>query len=209
MTDKRKSARKSAAKTRVVQITHDAQSRRNLPTAEMEELMGEEARPLSVFYNRQTEDDPQLVWTGKDAENAAGKLRVDAMPIYVQEKVSPKAVVDSLRRQTAEMRAAQPGESVNMFGDFNGLPEDARVEFYQHAQKWTNRMILGDSLLAMASLAHKELLRGKVQCVYMDPPYGIKFSSNWQPSTKGRAVKDKDESGEPEVIAAYRDTWKL
>src|SRR5207253_5196055 len=87
-----------------------------------------------------------------------------------------------------------------------------RLEFYQHDQHWTNRLILGDSLLVMASLAEKERLRGKVQCVYFDPPYGIKFGSNWQVSTRKRDVKDakaEDLTRQPEQIKAFRDTWEL
>ena len=201
--------KKGGGKKRIAAIMHGEQSRPNIPTAEMEGLVAEEeARPVPVFYPRNKDLDPQLVWTGKDAENAE-RLHIDAVPIYVQEKISPQAIIDDLRRRTAEMRAEEPGAAANLFADFNGLPEDAKVEFYKHSQKWTNRMILGDSLMVMASLAHKEGLRGKVQCVYMDPPYGIKFSSNWQPSTKSRAVKSGDETAEPEVIRAFRDTWKL
>ena len=201
--------KKGGGKKRIAAIMHGEQSRPNIPTAEMEGLVAEEeARPVPVFYPRNKDLDPQLVWTGKDAENAE-RLHIDAVPIYVQEKIAPQAIIDDLRRRTAEMRAEEPGAAANLFADFNGLPEDAKVEFYKHSQKWTNRMILGDSLMVMASLAHKEGLRGKVQCVYMDPPYGIKFSSNWQPSTKSRAVKSGDETAEPEVIRAFRDTWKL
>src|SRR5205823_354611 len=101
----------------------------------------------------------------------------------------------------------------DLFADFNGLDDFAKkLEFYQHDQHWTNRLILGDSLLVMASLAEKERLRGKVQCVYFDPPYGIRFGSNWQVSTRKRDVKDakaEDLTRQPEQIQAFRDTWKL
>jgi adenine-specific DNA-methyltransferase len=109
---------------------------------------------------------------------------------------------------------SKKGRSVaDLFSDFNGLDDfSKKLEFYQHDQHWTNRLILGDSLLVMASLAEKERLRGKVQCVYFDPPFGIKFGSNWQVSTRKRDVKDakpEDLTRQPEQIKAFRDTWEL
>ena len=116
------------------------------------------------------------------------------------------------RDARAEQEAAEYGVQPDLFGDFNGLPDDdARTEFYQHDANWSNRMILGDSLQVMASLAEREGLRGKVQCIYMDPPYGIKFNSNFQWSTTSRDVKDgKAEhiTREPEQVKAFRDTWR-
>ena len=138
-------------------------------------------------------------------------LEVDAPPIYIQEKIQPRAIIEDLRRQTKERRADDASQ-FDFFHDFNGLADpEAKTEFYAHDQNWSNRMILEDSLLVMASLAEREALRGKVQCIYMDPPYGIKFNSNWQPSTKSRKVEDTKKesvSREPEVIRAFRDTWK-
>jgi adenine-specific DNA-methyltransferase len=138
-------------------------------------------------------------------------LEVDAPPIYIQEKILPRAIIEDLRRQTKERRVDDASQ-FDFFHDFNGLADpEAKTEFYAHDQNWSNRMILGDSLLVMASLAEREGLRGKIQCIYFDPPYGIKFNSNWQPSTKSRDVKEgRDESvtREPEVIRAFRDTWK-
>ncbi len=146
-----------------------------------------------------------------DAENRA-PLEVAAPPIYIQEKIHPRALIENLRRASAA-RMTENAPQFDFFHDFNGLEADreARTEFYQHDQNWQNRIILGDSLLVMGSLAEREALRGKVQCIYFDPPYGIKFNSNWQPSTKSRDVKDGKEdsvSREPEVIRAFRDTWK-
>lgn len=206
---------KKAAKKSLGAFVH-GDKRRNIPTAEMQGLVGDDdAKPVRVeyqrkkapahLYHRNADYDPQLVWNGKDEED--GKpLVIDAVPIYVQEKISPQAIIEDLRRHSAA--GGDDDIARRLFGDFNGIAEDARVEFYKHAQNWTNRMILGDSLQVMASLGHKENLRGKVQCFYMDPPYGIKYSSNWQPSTKNTAVKDSDDSGEPEVVRAFRDTWK-
>ena len=101
----------------------------------------------------------------------------------------------------------------DLFADFNGLEGDAtaKTEFYQHDANWTNRMILGDSLQVMASLAEREGLRGKVQCIYIDPPYGIKFNSNFQWSTTSRDVRDGNAAHitrEPEQVKAFRDTWR-
>ena len=103
-------------------------------------------------------------------------------------------------------------EMPDLFADFNGIDLEAKTEFYQHDQNWQNRMILGDSLQVMASLAEREGLRGKVQCIYFDPPYGIKFRSNWQVSTRDRGMSDQDKrehlTREPEQVQAFRDTWK-
>ncbi len=153
--------------------------------------------------------DAQLVWRGKDSQDWSD-LVVNPPMIYVQEKIHPKAIIDDLVRRSKESEA-KDGETLDLFADFNGIPVDARTEFYQHTQNWANRMILGDSLYVMASLAERERLRGQVQCIYFDPPYGIKFNSNWQVSTLSRDVKDgkqTDISREPEQVKAFRDTWK-
>jgi adenine-specific DNA-methyltransferase len=154
--------------------------------------------------------DAQIVWRGKDTQDWSD-LVVNPPPIYIQEKVHPKAIIDGLRKE-ARARAEVKSDAPDLFGDFNGLSDpEARLEFYQHDQHWSNRMILGDSLQVMASLAEREGLRGKVQCIYFDPPYGIKFNSNWQVSTLSRDVKDgkrEDVSREPEQVKAFRDTWK-
>ena len=162
-------------------------------------------------YPRNTDLDPQLVWRGKDEQDWSD-LVVHAPPLYIQEKVHPKVLIDDLLRQTKEEKAEAPGAQTKLFADFNGIPEGTdRTEFYQHDQNWSNRMILGDSLQVMASLAEREGLRGKVQCIYLDPPYGIKFNSNFQWSTKSRDVKDGKAahiSREPEQVKAFRDTWR-
>ena len=154
--------------------------------------------------------DAQLVWRGKDRQDWSD-LVVQAPQIYIQEKVHPKAIIDDLIRRSRE-RAAERDDAPDLFVDFNGLDDpEARLEFYQHDQHWSNRMILGDSLYVMASLAEREHLRGQVQCIYIDPPYGIKFNSNWQVSTRSREVKDgkrENISREPEQVKAFRDNWK-
>ncbi|WP_281926770.1 site-specific DNA-methyltransferase [Roseibium album] len=153
--------------------------------------------------------DAQLVWRGKDTQDWSD-LVVTAPPLYIQEKVHPKAIIDDLKRQTKERSDAQ-SDTFDLFGDFNGMDPEAKTEFYQHDQHWSNRMILGDSLQVMSSLAEREQLRGQVQCIYFDPPYGIKFNSNWQVSTQSRDVKDGKQdqiTREPEQVKAFRDTWK-
>ena len=205
----------TTAKT-VRTLTHNAASRKNIPTAEYESVMATADRdPIKVAYERRNPDlDPQLVWRGKDM-NDQSDLVVQAPPLYIQEKVHPKVLIDDLRRRTHDRRDREDaaGETQpDLFADFNGLPDDsAKTEFYQHDANWSNRMILGDSLQVMASLAEREGLRGKVQCIYLDPPYGIKFNSNFQWSTTSRDVKDgKAEhiSREPEQVKAFRDTWR-
>ena len=172
---------------------------------------------LSPEQSRQLQDkgeitigDAQLVWRGKDRQDWSD-LIVQAPQIYIQEKVHPKAIVDDLVRRSKE-RAAESDLAPDLFADFNGLIDpEARLEFYQHDQHWSNRMVLGDSLYVMASLAEREHLRGQVQCIYIDPPYGIRFNSNWQVSTLSPTVRDgkrEDISREPEQIRAFRDTWK-
>lgn len=247
---------KSPAKSsrQVDALKHDAASRRNIPTAEMESFFRRDedaspmppkhyprARPLAEGATRTAEEprvpeliwngakititedqmkelaetgtltlsDAQLVWRGKDKQDWSD-LVVNVPPLYIQEKIHPKAIIDDLKRRTAEKREAQ-SDAPDLFADFNGIEPDQRAEFYQHDQHWSNRMILGDSLQVMASLAERESLRGKVQCIYFDPPYGIKFNSNWQVSTQSRDVKDGkqvDISREPEQVKAFRDTWK-
>ena len=153
--------------------------------------------------------DAQLVWRGKDQQDWSD-LVVQALPLYIQEKIHPKAIIEDLKRQTKDRRETE-AEMPDLFADFNGIDLEAKTEFYQHDQNWQNRMILGDSLQVMASLAEREGLRGKVQCIYFDPPYGIKFRSNWQVSTRSRDVKDgklDQITREPEQVKAFRDTWK-
>ena len=205
-------AKKKKSKS-VETLTHDEAARRNIPTAEYHPVMAEEDKaPIRVAYERRNRDlDPQLVWRGKDEQDAAD-LVVQAPPLYIQEKVHPKVLIDDLLRQTKERREEEAPTAPDLFADFNGLPDGAaRTEFYRHDANWSNRMILGDSLQAMASLAEREGLRGKVQCIYIDPPYGIRFNSNFQWSTTSRDVKDgKAEhiTREPEQVKAFRDTWR-
>jgi adenine-specific DNA-methyltransferase len=205
--------RKGASKKNIETITHD-EKRPNIPSAEFESAMRkEDASPIRVAYERRNRDlDPQLVWRGKDEQDWSD-LVVHAPPLYIQEKVHPKALIDDLMKRTEQSEVEAEGAlQADLFADFNGLPDEgAKTEFYQHDANWTNRMILGDSLQVMASLAEREGLRGKVQCIFLDPPYGIKFNSNFQWSTTSRDVKDGNAqhiTREPEQVKAFRDTWR-
>lgn len=248
-------ARSPKGPKQVTTLNHEADVRRNIPTAELADLaaMQEErdplapavyprARPLAQGEVRERDQDldpqivwngvrimltkgqvaqlaetgtieigdAQLVWRGKDRQDWSD-LIVTAPPLYIQEKVHPKAIIDDLVRQS-KLAREDASDAPDLFADFNGLADPmARTEFYQHDQHWSNRMILGDSLQVMASLAEREALKGKVQAIYFDPPYGIKFGSNWQVSTQSRDVKDGKQtevSREPEQVKAFRDTWK-
>ena len=204
-------ARKTSPLKTVETITHEEARRTNIPTAEYQSVMRqEELAPVRLSLQKRDPDlDPQLVWRGKyDGDDT---LTVQAPPLYIQEKIHPKSLIQDLMRQTQSGRP-RPQQQMSLFADFNGIAPDAdKTDFYQHDQNWTNRMILGDSLQVMASLSEREGLRGKVQCIYMDPPYGIRFNSNFQWSTTSRDVKDgkaDNMTREPEQVRAFRDTWK-
>ncbi len=204
--------KKAAADKVVTHFAHDADKRKNIPTAELQSLHKDPAAgPTELRYPRNPDLDPQLVWRGKDQQDWSD-LVVPTPPLYIQEKVHPKALIDDLLRGSKERSAQADGLFGDLFQDFDGLPKDAdKTEFYQHDANWANRMILGDSLQVMASLAEREGLRGKVQCIYFDPPYGIKFNSNFQWSTTSRDVKDGNSqhiTREPEQVKAFRDTWR-
>ena len=205
------------AKKKKAQITtynHPADTRRNIPTAEVEQVMDKDKRaPITLQYersSRNTDLDPQLVWRGKDEQDQSD-LVVTAPPIFIQEKVHPRVLIEDLLKQSSTGRNSE-AEQLDLFSDFNGLEDqDLKSDYYEHEQNWSNRMILGDSLQVMASLASREGLQGKVQCIYMDPPYGIRFNSNFQWSTTSRDVKDGNAAHitrEPEQVKAFRDTWR-
>jgi len=193
--------RKQAAgadSARVEDFRHTNARRKNNPTA------GD--APTYEVRERQTRTyaydphlDPQLVWAGK-AEHTS--FEVEVVSLHIHERISTRAILDAVRRP-------QPPQ-LDLFGE-TPLPADKQIEFYKHEVNWANRLILGDSLLVMNSLLVKEGMAGKVQMIYVDPPYGIKYASNFQPRLDRRDVKDKDEdlTHEPEQIKAYRDTWQL
>lgn len=200
-------------KVEVDSIRHTTEKRTNIPTEELRDFVtDDEQTPRTMLYPRDPSLDPQLVWKGKDEQDRQD-LAVPVVPIYIQEKIHPNHLVNDLLKQKEEKGDKQ----LDFFGDFNGLEDfDKKVDFYSHQDDrrphWSNRMILGDSLLVMTSLAEKEGLKGKVQTIFLDPPYGINFRSNWQVSTRSRDVKDgkaEDATRQPEQIRAFRDTWKM
>ena len=153
---------KRAMRKQVETLTHEEASRKNISTAEYQSaMMKDDQNPVRVAYKRRNRDlEPQLVWRGKDVQDWSDLV---APPLFIQEKIHPKALIDDLMRYGG----ADEGSQFDLFVDFNGLPSDAaRTEFYRHDANWSNRMILGDSLQVMASLAEREGLRGKVQCIY-------------------------------------------
>ena len=198
----------SAPTIAVDSLKHTTATRTNIPTEDLRDFVAEdEAAPKTMRYPRNPDLDPQLVWKGKDEQDSAD-LAVPVVPVYIQEKIHPQAIIEDVRTSAKRGQAG----ALDLFSDFNGIEFDQLIEFYQHSQHWQNRMILGDSLLVMTSLAEKEGLKGQVQMIYLDPPYGIKFSSNWQVSTRKRDVKDgkaEDATRQPEQIKAFRDTWQL
>ena len=202
------SKKKGDPKSPIFEFTYQ-DKRKNIPTHELRDFVAaEEKQPKTVLYPRDPSLDPQLVWKGKDEQDSQD-LAVPAVPIYIQEKILPKAIIEEVR---AQAKKDKPESQPSLFEEFNGIDFEDLVEFYQHEQNWSNRLILGDSLLVMTSLAEKEGLKGQVQMIYLDPPYGIKFGSNWQVSTRKREVKDgkaEDLTRQPEQIRAFRDTWKL
>lgn len=180
-----------------------------LPNNPTQELSGfaENEDFAPTRYPRDIALDPQLVWKGKDQQND-DDLEVPSVPIYIQEHIQPQAIIEVLRAQQ-EKEEDQIG---TLFEGFNDLDFEQKIEFYQHEQNWHNRFILGDSLAVMNSLAEKEGFKNSVQTIFFDPPYGIKFKSNWQVSTLRRDVSDtkaEDVTPQPEQIKAFRDTWEL
>lgn len=176
---------------------HPDAHRTNNPPVGLAHLDRDETPVRTLQYDPHL--DPQLVWAGK-AERET--VEVPAPSIHVHEELSAQKIIGSVRRQRLQE---------SLF-DIDDLDPDKAVEFYQHKMQWSNRMILGDSLMVMASLLDRERMAGQVQCVFMDPPYGIKYGSNFQPRIDDNSVPDGKDSAltrEPEMIQAYRDTWEL
>ena len=154
--------------------------------------------PSRKIYDYDPHLDPQLVWAGKKEHTS---FEVENVALHIHERISTAAIIKAVQREPLQR---------DLFADPQ-LPLTQQIEFYQHEMNWANRLILGDSLLVMNSLLERELMAGKVQMIYMDPPYGVKFSSNFQPRIDRRDVKESDDdlTREPEMIKAYRDTWTL
>ena len=190
-------------------VRHD-DKRANIPTDELRRLRrpDDDATPKRRSTRATPSLDPQLVWRGKDEQDGRD-LDVPAVPIYIQEKIHPQAIIENLR-DTAERRRA--GARADPVRRLQRHRRSRSSSTSTSTSNWSNRLILGDSLLVMTSLAEKEGLAGKVQMIYIDPPYGIKFGSNWQVTTRKRDVKDgkaTDVTRQPEQIRAFRDTWEL
>ncbi|GEO27407.1 restriction endonuclease subunit M [Alicyclobacillus acidoterrestris] len=199
--------KRTTTETITVDAIKHKDKRVNIPTEELKGFVADdENSPKVMLYPRDPSLDPQLVWKGKDEQDRE-ELAVPIVPIYIQEKIHPQTIIENVRAEATKGRPQQAA----LFNDFNGIQFEDLVDFYHHEQNWTNRMILGDSLQVMTSLAEKEGLKGKVQTIYMDPPYGIKFGSNWQVSTWRKDVKesDSDVTRQPEQVKAFRDTWEL
>ncbi|GHD90125.1 site-specific DNA-methyltransferase [Streptomyces naganishii] len=217
---RRDNAKTAANRTKAVQAISHEDKRVNNPTADAIDLVTEDVEQWkTLLYPRDPSLDPQLVWKGKDEQDAQD-LEVPAPPIFRQELIEPrylvKQLMDETKRRQNDGEDDGTEEALSLFGtDFfdDGIPDELeKIEWYKHQMNWTNRMILGDSLQVMASLAERENLRGKVQMVYIDPPYGIKFNSNWQVSARSRDVKDGNLASatrEVEQLKAFRDTWDL
>jgi adenine-specific DNA-methyltransferase len=192
--------RKMASKDKEIPVegyNHKSSKRTNNPPVGLAHLDRDETPVVTYQYDPNL--DPQMVWTGK-AERES--FQIPAPSIHVHEYLSAQGIFSSLRRN----------RYVDLLFDFDELEDGKSIEFYQHELNWSNRLILGDSLIVMNSLLHRERMAGKVQAVYMDPPYGIKYNSNFQATIGNTDVKDKNDEDltrEPEMIQAYRDTWEL
>ncbi len=204
-------------------IQHSEDTRKIIPTSELagEEAMNIAGAPTESIYSTLHEGfdrsrDPELYWLGKYKDQAdadSAEMTLDIRSLYVHEDIAPEMLIKRLYQVRQEQKNPEQGMLFS--------PEDMRTEvedqlervadYYTHSMGWKNRLIQGDSLLVMNSLLNREGMAGKVQTIYIDPPYGIKYGSNWQMKLNSRDVKDNDEnvSGEPEMIKAFRDTWEL
>jgi adenine-specific DNA-methyltransferase len=154
--------------------------------------------------------EPYLNWTGKTERTS---FEVDTVSLHVHERIDPASILNAVRKRMRGEKAAQPKMQLGLFSaPFENLPLRDAIDFYKHDKGWSNRLVTGDSLLVMNSLLQKEGMAGHVQMIYLDPPYGIRYGSNFQPFTNKRDVqdrKDQDLTQEPEMIKAFRDTWEL
>ena len=189
----------------IEQYAHTDKQRVNNPPVGLVDSHTDNGGAKKKTYEYDPHLDPQLQWAGK-AEHTS--FDVPTVSLHVHERIDPRRIIESVRREEEEGVAVQP----SLFEE-KKLPRREAVEFYKHNENWSNRLIAGDSLLVMNSLLEKEAMGGKVQMVYFDPPYGIKYKSNFQPFTNKKDVastdKDDELTAEPEMIKAFRDTWEL
>ena len=192
-------------KRRVEQYDHKGKQRKNNPPVGLvTEATDRDTNKKQYAYDPHL--DPTLTWAGK-AEHTSFDL--PTVSLHVHERIDPKTIMEAVRRRNGTPAPVQGSlfESAE-----ENPPLREAIDFYQHAHAWSNRLIAGDSLLVMNSLLEKEGMAGKVQMVYIDPPYGIRYGSNFQPFVNKRDVKDgsdEDLTQEPEMIRAFRDTWEL
>ena len=189
------------AKKKIEQYEHSKEERANIPHVGLVTPTSDPETGEKKKYAYDPHLDPQLVWTGK-AEHTS--FEVPTVSLHVHERIDPKTIIESVKKDKDD------GGQMSLFDEKKPLRE--AIDFYKHKEGWSNRLIAGDSLLVMNSLLEKEGMAGKVQMVYFDPPYGIKYGSNFQPFVNKRDVKDGNDSdltAEPEMIKAFRDTWEL
>ena len=196
--------RKSKGKKDIKSYSHKGKQRANNPPVGLVTPRTEPDEGKKQMYQHDPHIDPQLQWSGK-AERTSFEVPIQSL--HVHERIDPCTIIEATRK-----RNGQPSEQASMFEEERAIPLRQEIEFYKHSHDWSNRLIAGDSLLVMNSLLQKENMAGKVQCVYMDPPYGIKYGSNFQPFVNKREVTDgkaEDLTSEPEMLKAFRDTWEL
>jgi len=196
---KRKLPDANDANNRIQDYRFVGEKRKNIPDAGLASFCKE--GPQRKKYDYDPHLDPQLVWAGKTEHTS---FEVDTVALHIHERISTKAILKTVEKKELYRQ-------LKLFAEPD-LPFDMRVEFYQHDMEWTNRLVLGDSMLVMNSLLEREMMAGKVQMIYIDPPYGIAYNSNFQPtisSVNVQAGKDDSLTREPEQIKAYRDTWEL
>ncbi len=194
---------KSSKNRSIQSYDHKTEKRANNPPAGLVTPSTDPDVGTKQNYEYDPHIDPSFQWAGKTERNS---FEVPIQSLHVHERIDPRTVIEAVRK-----RRGDDGQT-SLFDNVRNVPLRDEIEFYQHAHDWSNRLIAGDSLLVMNSLLQKESMAGQVQCVFMDPPYGIKYGSNFQPFVNQREVKDgKDEdlATEPETIKAFRDTWEL
>lgn len=191
-------------KRKVESYQHKGKQRLNNPPAGLVTPKTDPPTPAKKTYEYDPHLDPQLVWAGK-AEHTS--FDVPTVSLHVHERIEPRTIIEAVRRRNGT------GLQMPLFASpIENPPLREAIEFYKHPHDWSNRLIAGDSLLVMNSLLEKEGMAGQVQMIYLDPPYGIRYGSNFQPFVNRRDVqdgKDEDLTQEPEMIRAFRDTWEL
>jgi adenine-specific DNA-methyltransferase len=202
---KTKSNKSTSSVKEVDSYNHEGKKRKNIPQVGLVSSVTDKLNGRTK-YQHDPHIDPCLGWAGK-AEGLS--FEVQNVSLHIHERIDPKRVIKQFLKEEEQIQEKQ----LSLFQQPNNEPPLNRaIDFYSHDQDWTNRLIAGDSLLVMNSLLHKESMAGKVQMVYIDPPYGVKYNSNFQPFVNKKEVKDnKDEDlpTEPETIRAFRDTWEL